>query len=215
MDDDLVLRKFRRKKVVTVQFLANLLECSVITTRRRFKKWNVFTSINKNGKYYTLPDIPRFDHHGLWQYKSILFSKHGTLKETMITLIQHSEKGMKSAEMKTILRLPTHSSHLSHLRTSPHIVRENDHGSYIYFSADPSVLSTQKQRLEEYRRDTLTFPTDAEALVLLVEFIKNPMVQSEELSGILSKKGVHLDPRIIVNFLSHHNLLKKTADTER
>jgi len=57
MDEKNVLRKFRAKKVFTIEPLICLLKCSIITARRRLKKWKTHTSINKNGRYYVLPEI--------------------------------------------------------------------------------------------------------------------------------------------------------------
>jgi hypothetical protein len=209
-----ILTKFRRRKVVTIQVLADIISCSLISARRRLKKWNALTSINRNGRYYTLPDIPHFDHRGLWLYRTILFSAHGNLKETIIGLIQSSEGGLKSSEIRRILGLPDNSSHLSHLRRSTRVCREKVGGTYIYFSADPDVLTRQKQRFQEHTQTRLNFPSDAEAVSLLVQFIKQPLAGSEELSAILSREGIHLGPDVVRNFLEHHDLLKKTADTE-
>lgn len=215
MNDEYVIKKFRRRKIVTIQFLVDILQCSVVTIRRRLKEWHAYTSINKNGAYYTLPEIPRFNQHGLWNYKSVLFSKHGTLKETVITLIKRSPIGLSAPEIRDLVGLSENSSHLSQMRTHSAIRREKYQNSYIYFSADPEIFNKQKLRFEECLRDKETVPTDAQAVALLVHFIQNPTMSSQELSEHLSKKGTYLAPSAVEHFLSHHDLLKKTADTEQ
>ena len=55
MNENRVLEKFRRQKIITIGQLVEWLKCSVITARRRLKKWQSYTSINNNGRYYTLP----------------------------------------------------------------------------------------------------------------------------------------------------------------
>ncbi|MBN2258734.1 MAG: hypothetical protein JW704_13110 [Anaerolineaceae bacterium] len=214
MDEEDILTQFRRRKVVTIQVLADIISCSLISARRRLKKWHAMTSINRNGRYYTLPDLPHFDHHGLWLYKTILFSRHGNLKETMRALIQKSEGGLKSSEIRKIIGLPGNSSHLSLLRRSADICREKVGGSYIYFSAEPAVFDRQMHFYLEHTLSRHSLPSDAEAVSLLVQFIKHPQAGSEELSAILSREGIHLGPDVVRNFLEHHDLLKKTADTE-
>jgi DeoR/GlpR family transcriptional regulator of sugar metabolism len=72
MDEKLALERFQRQKIITIDQLVELLTCSVITVRRRLKKWQTYTSINQNGRYYTLPQIPVFDDNGLWRYRSVL-----------------------------------------------------------------------------------------------------------------------------------------------
>ena len=74
MDEKHVYQRFRRQKIITIDQLVKLLTSSVITARRRLKKWQTYTSINKNGRYYTLPQIPVFDENGLWWYQTVLFS---------------------------------------------------------------------------------------------------------------------------------------------
>ena len=103
MNENRVLEKFRRQKIITIGQLVKWLKCSVITARRRLKKWQVYTSINNNGRYYTLPQIPVFNENGLWRYRKVLFSKHGNLKQTIVALITESEKGLSAVEIAELV----------------------------------------------------------------------------------------------------------------
>ncbi len=58
-----VLEIFRQDKVMSLKQLADLLGCSERTVQRYLNKWRTHTSYNKNGRYYILPDIPRFDEN--------------------------------------------------------------------------------------------------------------------------------------------------------
>ena len=73
--DQLAVRNFALKKVQTVTELSEILQCSLITVRRRLKEWDACTSYNKNGRYYTLRSIPTFNKNGIWRYLDIYFSK--------------------------------------------------------------------------------------------------------------------------------------------
>ncbi len=86
MDPMDAVKRFRRLKVLTIEQLVALLECSLITARRYLKKWQAYTSFNMNGRYYTLPGIPRFDEKGIWKYRGIYFSRYGNLMQTMCEL---------------------------------------------------------------------------------------------------------------------------------
>ncbi len=77
MNDKTFLDTFRTKKIMTIQEIAGCLGLSVVTARRRLKKWKGLTSINANNSYYTLPEIVRFDENGLWRFRTVLFSMHG------------------------------------------------------------------------------------------------------------------------------------------
>src|SRR5680860_1551338 len=85
---------YGKKKVLTIGDLVNRMEVSEITVRRKLKQSGALTGYNKNGKYYTLPHIPTFDSHGLWNYKDIRFSKYGNLNRTIPGLIGEFYRGL-------------------------------------------------------------------------------------------------------------------------
>jgi hypothetical protein len=210
MDETRVLEKFRRQKVITIEQLVELLKCSVITARRRLKKWQTYTSINKNGCYYTLPQVPVFDENGLWKYQTILFSKHGNLKQTLVFLITDSPQGLSGAEIAGLVDIAANSSFLSQFKGVPGVKREKHQGRYIYLSDRPEILSRQKQA-----RAPVGFPTDAQAVLILVQLIKYPDIGIEQLAEHVSRQGQSIKPAAIKSFLKFHDLLKKTSDTPR
>ena len=59
------LKAFRRRKVMNLGEVAELVHSSIHTARRRLKEWQAHTSYNQNGRYYALPDVPEFDADGL------------------------------------------------------------------------------------------------------------------------------------------------------
>jgi len=210
MDETHVLEKFRRQKVITIEQMAKLLNCSVMTARRRLKMWQTYTSINKNGRYYTLPQIPVFDNNGLWRYQTILFSKHGNLKQTIVSLIAGSSKGLSAAEIAGLVDIAANSSLLSQFKSAPGVKREKQQGRYIYLSDRHEILSRQK-----HGRTPVVFPTDAQAVIILVRLIKHPDIGIEQLAEHVSRQGQSVTPAAIKSFLRFHDLLKKTSDTQR
>ena len=172
------------------------------------------TSINQNGRYYTLPQTPVFDENGLWKYQRVLFSKHGNLKHTIFTLITDSYKGLSAAEIAEFVDLVPNSSFLSRFRTVPGIKREKHQGRFIYFSDQPQIYNRQKQR-RATRHETAGFPTDSEAVVILVQLIKHPDMGIEQLAARVSKPGKQIAPDMIRRFLEFHDLLKKTSVSKR
>jgi len=211
MDEKSVLEIFRRQKIITIDKLVNLLKCSVITARRRLKKWRTYTSINKNGRYYTLPQIPAFDQNGLWMFQTVLFSKHGNLKQTIVALINSSKKGLSTAEIGQLVDLSPNSSLLSQFKNVAGVKREKHQGRFIYLSDRSQVYTRQKQRLAT----TVDFPTDAQAVLILVQLIKHPGIGIEQLAKRVSEQGQSVAPAAVRTFLQWHDLLKKTSDTKR
>ena len=210
MDENRVLENFRRQKIITIEHLVRLLKCSVITARRRLKKWQTYTSINKNGRYYTLPQIPVFDQNGLWKYQTVIFSKHGNLKQTIVALITGSPKGLSAVDIGQLVDLVPNSSFLSQFKDVPGVKREKHQGRYIYLSDSPEIYTRQKQQWT-----TIVFPTDAQAVVILVQLIKHPDISIEQLAERVSDQGQSVEPATIRSFLQFHDLLKKTSDTKR
>lgn len=208
MDENQVLENVGQRKIITIDQLIDLLECSAVTARRRLKQWQAHTSINKNGRYYTLPRIPVFDENGLWRYQAVFFSRHGNLKQTIVALIEGSPKGLAAAEIAELVDLAPNSSFLSQLRDAPGVKREKHGGRFIYLSDRPDIHERQKERREE-----IAFPTDAQAVAILVQLIKHPGIGVTELAGRVSDQGISVGAAAVQRFLQFHGLLKKTPDT--
>ena len=209
MNEDKVLEAFKRQTVITLEQLVSMQNCSAITARRKLKKWQTYTSINHNGRYYTLPQVPVFDINGLWRYQGILFSKNGNLKQTIIALITGSPKGLSGVEIAELVGIAANSSFLSQFKNVPGITREKLKGRFVYLSGRPDIYKRQKQRLD------VSSPTDAQAVTILVQLIKHPKADVKQLAAYVSEQGVSLEPSIISAFLRSHNLLKKISNTKR
>lgn len=212
MTEKPALEKIRRQKIITIDQLAKLLTCSVITARRRLKKWRTYTSINKNGRYYTLPQIPVFDENGLWQYQTVLFSKHGNLTKTIVELIRTSEKGLSAVELAGIVNLTPNSSFFSRIKNGPGVRRERHQGRFVYFSDRSGIYRRQKHNWD-LSGSVADFPTDAQAVIILVQLIKHPGIGVEQLAGKASRHDRQIAPEAVGRFLEFHGLLKKNSDT--
>ena len=211
MNEKGVLKKFRQQKVITIEQLVQLFQYSVITVRRRLKKWKTYTSINKNGRYYTLPQIPVFDENGLWKHQAVLFSKYGNLKQTTIELIRRSQVGLSAVDIAEIIEIPSSSSFFSQIKNVGGIQREKLQGRFTYFSDTPDQYQRQKRALG--RQKTTDWPTDAQAVKILIQMIKHPGIDIEQLAVKAVLQGQWVDSATIRRFLQFHDLLKKTQDT--
>ena len=207
--DKKTLRIISQRKIITIDSLSSLLNSSIKTARRRLKQWQAYTSYNENGRYYTLPDIPEFDANGLWAYRSIRFSKYGNLKQTTLHLIQRSKAGLDAAEMSDLLEIPVRSF-LSALQKDPDVKREKIQGRFVYFSAVEEACIQQKKRRVSMTRIT-QLPNDTEAILILVETIKNPHLTIEALSQKLRESNCLVTPERIRKLFDYHGLtVKKT-----
>ncbi len=198
---------FRKRKVLTLEEVAELIDRSIHTARRQLKEWNAHTSYNHNGRYYALPDVVNFDDKGLWRWHGTFFSRWGNLKQTVVELIHRSEAGLDSSEIGSLLELNPRSF-LSAFAGHQQIRREKTQGRFVYYGKD--VYTEQRKR-----RDLLIMkgrqPTSAEVIFILVEKIKHPALDNVALARRLKKQKLFIDPEIINNLFIHHNLtVKKT-----
>ncbi len=76
-----LLKMFCKKYIANLDELFHLLDThSRMSVFRRLKPLGYLSSFTDAGRYYTLPDIPKFDPLGLWFYQEVGFSRVGTLK---------------------------------------------------------------------------------------------------------------------------------------
>ena len=215
MEDEKIRQRLRRQKIASLEQLVQWLKCSVITVRRRLKRWRCLTSINHNGGYYTLPEVPVFDHYGLWRYQDVLFSTHGNLKQTIVSLINESPRGLSAVEIARLVDLPSNSSLISRMAHVDGVRREKHKGRFVYFSDQPRIYTLQQYARASTggkRADTLT---DQEAVMILVELVKDPGIGIEQLVTRVAQKGRWVEPEAIKTFLERHELVKKTAGIRR
>ncbi|KPK48724.1 MAG: hypothetical protein AMJ63_17900 [Myxococcales bacterium SG8_38_1] len=206
-------RTFRAQKVGTIDELADLLQCSVSTARRRLRLWKAHTSYNRNGRYSVLPDVARFDADGLWRYRGIGFSRYGTLKQTVVGLVRESPAGLGAGQLGRLLGLEPRSF-LSPFRDHPALRRERHQGRFVYFAAQREVFREQRRRRMAMGREA-ELPSDAEAVAILVERIKQPRSSVEELVVRLKAQSVRVSAQAIRNLFARHGLTGKKTPLSR
>lgn len=215
LDKDAVAKArkvLRNKKVLTVDEVAGLMNCSVPSAHKKLKQWDVFTSYNKNARYYALPGVPEFDDNGMWVYKQIRFSKHGNLRQTLIHTITHSEAGLDGAQIEQLIGLPS-KSFLSQFRNTPELRREKHQGRYVYFSADQQVYDRQRDQRLKLIRDA-KMPSAMEAVLILAEIIKHQDWDIDRIVASLKKQHYPVTPPMVQNLLDTHKLdTKKKGPT--
>jgi hypothetical protein len=195
--------------------IAECLYCAIPTVRGRLKKWGTFTSYNRNGSYYTLPDVPRFDIHGLWKYQGVCFSRSGNLTRTILHLVENSDSGLDAHELGELLGLVPRSfmSYLSHI---PGMLREKAQGRFVYFCADRLKYQRQKQDRGDEGKGTLEqLPAEVEAIQILVDWIKHPGSSCEECARRLLRGGTRIEVAAIRNLLAYHGVEKKLRPRPR
>jgi hypothetical protein len=205
--EETVISTFREKKILTIDELSHLLRCSTVTARRRLKRWRALTSYNQNNRYYTLASIAQFNKAGLWHYRGVFFSKHGTCKQTVVHFVNISKQGMSNTELAEVLG-ENPNSLLAHFEEIPGITKERHGRDIVYFSSDEQVYRQQKRNRFPPEPSAVKLPPDAEAIIILVELIHHPQISIDELAAQLQRKGHAVEVDSIAALFRQHRIKK-------
>lgn len=204
---------FRHKRAALLDDLrAALGTASRTTIFRILKSVGYFTSYSHAGRFYTLRNIPKFDRLGLWSWRDIGFSSHGTLRATSVFLIEQSEAGQTHEELQRQLSLRVHDT-LRSLVKQGIITRERFGDIYIYLSADPKKANTQmaaRQIIHVAPPAALVPPDLLLVIDVLVEVIRHPHEDAAAIAGRLRACGRLVTPKQVEEVF-HAYGVKKTA----
>jgi hypothetical protein len=161
-----------------------------------------YTSYNKNSKYYTIAPIPEFDEDGLWRYGGIYFSRHGTLKNTIIYLIEKSHSGLTAGELSRKLGVKCYSI-LSQFAKKGVIDRVKSDEIWLYVSKSPEKRDQQLAQLPP------VVPLNPQtAMLVLVEYVKNPDASFKDISTSLHKRHIMASRQAINKLFEDHQISK-------
>jgi len=124
-----------KQKIATLPELMAALKTSVErTVFRKLRELAYRTSYSHRGCYYTLDEIAEFDHDGLWSFRSVRFSVHGTLLATACAFVNAAEAGYFVDELDNRLYVGTKDA-LRKLAEDERVAREKLGGQYLYLAA--------------------------------------------------------------------------------
>ena len=193
--------------------LAQALGCALITVRRLLRQTGYFRSYTHNAKWYSIPDSPQFNREGIWHHRGIGFSKHGSLTATILYFVARSPAGLSARELAETLQHPCHAV-LTHLHKDAELDRVRVASQFRYLCTEQPMNRRQREQSAVQQPPSPSTPLSAQAAVLvLVEYIKNPELSFEQLAAHLHKQG-HLTVAAenIRRFFAEHSL-KKTPET--
>ena len=113
-----------------------------MTVFRRLRELNYRCSYSHRGKYYTLDETAEFDDLGLWSFRAVWFSRHGTLLRTCEVLVDGAEAGYASDELEHVLHVQVKDP-LRKLALEGRIWREKIGRRFVHLAVDASVRSKQ------------------------------------------------------------------------
>ena len=213
-------RLFRRRLVVQLKPLERALRTSTRTVFRVLDRLGYLSSYSLAGAYYTLRQIPTFDAHGLWFHGEVRFSRHGTLRATVVVLVGEAPAGHTHEELEAILGLRVHDT-LRSLVAARALGRERVAAVYVYVHPDADRAAAQLERrrrmaqvppapapVQEEPPAALDLPRVVEVLVAV---IRVPTADAATIATRLRAGGVAVTDEQVEAVFAQYTLQKKTA----
>ena len=123
------------------------------TVYRKMVEAGCRSSISHGGRYYTLDECADYDANGLWSYRDIQFSRHGTLNDTLVHLVEQSTRGLFARELKQIVKLEVLTV-LCRLVKTGRVFRTKTQDGYVYFSTH---VDQRKQQRRNHAAPAITW----------------------------------------------------------
>ncbi|MHC4207428.1 MAG: hypothetical protein ACYSTT_22455 [Planctomycetota bacterium] len=204
---DALQKLFQRHMVVDINDLFRSLKTSSrMSVFRRLRDLEYLSSYSHAGRYYTLLDIPQFDDNGLWFHQNRGFSKFGTLRTTIIEILNASVSGMTHSQLYHMLRVRVQDTLLSLVRAEK-IGRQEIQGKYLYVGADAQRAGKQ---LEQYR--TFVEPAKPLPMTLVIEVLVETLyagqvkIAASLIAERLFARGLHISVDQIEQVFSKYGI---------
>jgi len=125
-----------RQKVATMPQLKEALGTSVTyTILRKLSPLGYRSSYSHGGTYYTLDSMAHYDDLGLWSFRDIHFSRHGTLLNTAEALVTQSAAGYQVPELEAVVQVASKDA-LRQLVRGERLSRREWQGRFLYCALD-------------------------------------------------------------------------------
>jgi hypothetical protein len=203
----------QKKKVYSLSEIAICLGTGERMAQLYLKDLQSLTSYTHRGQFITLPDIPRFDEHGIWSYRHASFSRFGNSLDTIIGLVEQSKSGFSREELEAILKIGI-SKQIQILVQREKLQRIKLGNKYLYI---PEGLSQNKKRMlilvgdrqvEEYFEKDIQ-KTDLIALLKAVLIEKKIKIDAKSLKRFTQKYSLRIPVKKVEQLLLKYDLQEK------
>ena len=206
---------FKRKHVVVLDELRDALQTHSRTTIFRvLSSVGYHTSYSHAGRFYALKEIPKFNDLGIWFWRDVGFSMHGTLRSTAIALVEKAPGGQTHEELQERLRLRLHDT-LRDLVEAKELTRRLWEDVYVYLNASREAAAAQwAERQTLVRHPVEPKPVlplaPARVIDILLDVIHHPKDDAKATARRLTERGVAITAEQIEAVFANYGV-KKTV----
>ena len=210
---NLIRKQLQSKKVMSLKEIRHdIPDRPRSSLFRDLKKIELLTSYSHAGQHHALKSMVKFNPNGLWFYEQISFSKHGTLKNTLVQIISNSSIGMTHKELKTLLRIQVQNP-LTHLIKTDVLQRRSlADNVFVYLAHDDSIAQAQWQKRVEINEESvrMTLPTETIIIDILLEIIRGNerIIDVSKLNANLKQKGITIQQTQLTYVLTYYDIKK-------
>ena len=210
---NLIRKQLQSKKVMSLKEIRHEIPDRPRSSLfRDLKKLELLTSYSHAGQYHALKSMVKFNSNGLWFYEKISFSKHGTLKNTLVQIISNSPVGMTHKELKTLLRIQVQNP-LTHLIKTDVLQRRTIADQvFVYLAHDDSIAQAQWQKRVAVNEKSVSMmlPTETIIIDILLEIIRGNerIIDVSKLNANLKQRGITLQHTQLTYVLSYYDIKK-------
>ena len=146
-----IIHLIQKQTVVTFdQIRAAVDPMSDRTLYRKLGLAGCRSSYSHRGSFYTLDECAKYDTDGLWSHHGIHFSLHGTLKDTLVALIEAASAGRFARDLKASTQVEV-APCLTLLHQTGRVSRTKMGDHYLYCSKN----AARRRRQERNARSPL------------------------------------------------------------
>jgi hypothetical protein len=177
------------------------------------------SSYTHAGRYYTLRSVPEFDRDGLWRWLGIGFSRDGTLKSTVVRLVETSEAGRTQRELQGRLGVRVHNP-LLELVEDKKLGRESVDNEYVYVAVARRRVAAQLRARRALGERAPALPAlhptlEVEVLLEVIHGAQAPLTDAALLSTRLAARGVRASVAEVATVLDRHGVKKTPRSRSR
>jgi hypothetical protein len=212
-------RLFTRKPIADLAALRRQLDTtSRRTVYRALASVGYWTSYSHAGRYYTLKEIPRFDQDGVWACGDVLFSRHGTLRATIVHMVGLAPAGQTHAQLQARLRLRVHDT-LHELVERGDVGRIEVNGLFLYVSPDrekaESQVTARRQLVGTGGPPSTSVPEPSVIIDILLVVIHHPKEGPVAIATRLAKAGKSVGSDQVEGVFARYALGEKKLRSRR
>lgn len=210
-----ISRLLKTNTVMTISELGHALNHRARSSLfRDLKNISTLSSYTHAGKYRVLKTTPHFNSTGLWFYKGIGFSKHGTLNDTIVNLIESSNAGQTHKELTDLLNIKTHNT-LKILIENEKITRQKmPNNLYVYLIGDKEKSRQQLECRLSMKASSLagfSRPSPTVTMVVLAELIRHHDIETDPVvvARLVKQSGLGITVETVEHIFSYYQIKKK------